>query len=40
LRKLSEKGMLMPIGSNPKDKPARISRYQAVFEDFHGFQVQ
>ncbi len=40
LRKLSEKGMLMPISSSLKDKPARISRYQAVFEDFHGFQVQ
>ncbi|WP_372630711.1 DNA-binding response regulator [Cohnella sp.] len=40
LRKLSEKGMMIPLAANSKDKPARTIRYQVVPTDFHGFRAQ
>jgi len=39
LRKLKDKGMLIPLISKPKDKVVRTVRYQVVFTDFHGFRV-
>ncbi len=41
LRKLGEKGLLMPILPKQKrDKVGRTVRYQVVSTDFHGFRIQ